>query len=76
MVRGAHLALGGVAHKPWVATDAEQALVGARADRGTFEAAAQNVIRDAHAHDANDFKIPLAQTLVARTLHDLATAGG
>jgi xanthine dehydrogenase YagS FAD-binding subunit len=72
MVRGAHVALGGVAHKPWVATTAERALVGARAEPGTFAAAAENVVRDARSHDANEFKIPLTQALVARTLSDLA----
>ena len=76
MVRAVRLALGGVAHKPWVATDAERLLVGARADRKSFEAAAQSIVKDAHAYDANEFKIPLAQALVARTLSDLANSGG
>jgi xanthine dehydrogenase YagS FAD-binding subunit len=76
MVRGAHLALGGVAHKPWIATDAEQTLVGARAAPETFDAAAESVVKDAHPHDANEFKVPLARAVVAHTLGELASRGG
>jgi xanthine dehydrogenase YagS FAD-binding subunit len=71
-VREAHLALGGVAHKPWHARDAERDLVGALAQADSFEAAGQAVIKDAQAYPDNEFKIPLAQRLVARTLADLA----
>jgi xanthine dehydrogenase YagS FAD-binding subunit len=71
-VRDARLALGGVAHKPWPARDAERELVGASAQADSFEAAGQAVIKDAQAHPDNEFKVPLAQRLVARTLADLA----
>jgi xanthine dehydrogenase YagS FAD-binding subunit len=76
MVRRAHLALGGVAHKPWIATDAERALVGARAVPETFDAAAESVLEQAQPHDANEFKVPLARALITHTLGELASTGG
>ena len=74
-VRSAHLALGGIAHKPWVATDAERGLVGAPASPASFEAAAQRVVQDARAYHGNEFKIPLARRLVSHTLGGLANRG-
>src|ERR1041384_7295700 len=44
-IETARLALGGVAHKPWRATDAEKVLTGARADARTFKAAAEAALR-------------------------------
>jgi xanthine dehydrogenase YagS FAD-binding subunit len=74
-IRDARLALGGVAHKPWVAKDAERELVGAAAETGSYEAAARAALREAQPHPHNEFKVPLAERLVARTLSDLATGG-
>jgi xanthine dehydrogenase YagS FAD-binding subunit len=74
-IRDARLALGGVAHKPWVARDAERELVGAPAETGTCEAAARTALREAQPHAHNEFKVPLAERLVARTLSALATGG-
>ena len=74
-VRAARLALGGVAHKPWTATEAERALVGAAAEPASFEAAGEAAVKGAAGHPDNDFKIALAQRLVARTLTDLAAGG-
>jgi xanthine dehydrogenase YagS FAD-binding subunit len=74
-IRDARLALGGVAHKPWVPKDAERELVGAPAEAGSYEAAARAALREAQTHPHNEFKVPLAERLVARTLADLATGG-
>ena len=71
-VRDARLALGGVAHKPWHPREAERELVGAPAQPDSFETAGQAVVKDAEAQRDNEFKIPLAQRLVVRTLSDLA----
>jgi len=71
-VRDARLALGGIAHKPWTPRDAEVALVGAPANADSFAAAGNTVVKDARAHRDNEFKIPLARRLVARSLADLA----
>jgi xanthine dehydrogenase YagS FAD-binding subunit len=74
-VRDARLALGGVAHKPWVPKEAERELIGAPAEAGSYEAAARAALREAQPYPYNEFKVPLAERLVARTLSELATGG-
>jgi xanthine dehydrogenase YagS FAD-binding subunit len=74
-VRDARLALGGVAHKPWTPKAAERALMGAASQAASFEAAGQAAVKDAAGRPHNEFKIALAQRLVARTLGDLAAGG-
>ena len=70
----ARLALGGVALKPWRARAAEAALVGAKAGRQTFEAAADAALAEARPSGDSDFKIVLARRLVARAFA-VAAAG-
>jgi xanthine dehydrogenase YagS FAD-binding subunit len=72
-VRGARVALGGVAPKPWRSHDAEAQLVGKPATAATFAAAAQAATRGMRGYGQNDFKIALTQRAVARAL---AHAGG
>jgi xanthine dehydrogenase YagS FAD-binding subunit len=74
-IRDARLALGGVAHKPWVPKEAERELVGAPAEAGSYETAARAALREAQPYAHNEFKVPLAERLVARTLADLAMGG-
>ena len=74
-IRDAHLALGGVAHKPWLARSAEQALVGAPTDAGSYATAARSALSGAEPRHHNEFKVPLAERLIARTLADLAKGG-
>lgn len=74
-IRDARLALGGVAHKPWVPKEAERELVGAPAEAGSYETAARSALREAQTYQHNEFKIPLAERLLARTLSELATGG-
>lgn len=74
-IRDARLALGGVAHKPWVAKEAERELVGAPAEAGSYEAAARAALREAQTYTHNEFKVPLAERLLARTLGELTTGG-
>ena len=45
MIKSARLALGGVAHKPWRATKAEQMLIGKKAEAPAFTAAAERRTR-------------------------------
>jgi xanthine dehydrogenase YagS FAD-binding subunit len=66
------IALGGVAHKPWRATTAEDALRGARTNQDSFRAAAEAELADARPLAGNAFKIPLARNVIVRTLLDLA----
>jgi xanthine dehydrogenase YagS FAD-binding subunit len=71
-VRDVRLALGGVAHKPWRATKAEQALRGAPATEASFRSAADAELAEARPLAGNAFKVPLARNAVVRTLLDLA----
>jgi xanthine dehydrogenase YagS FAD-binding subunit len=75
-VRDARIAMGGVAHKPWRAVEAEQALRGKSASVETFAAAANTALRRAKGYGGNDFKIPLAQRVLTRTLADVAGIQG
>jgi xanthine dehydrogenase YagS FAD-binding subunit len=70
-VRDVRLALGGVAHKPWRAAKAEDALRGAPANEASFRAAAEAELADARPLPGNAFKVPLARNTIARTLLDL-----
>jgi xanthine dehydrogenase YagS FAD-binding subunit len=71
-VRDVRLALGGVAHRPWRARTAEQALRGAPADEATFRTAAEAELADARPLRDNAFKVSLARNTIVRMLMDLA----
>jgi xanthine dehydrogenase YagS FAD-binding subunit len=77
VVRDARIAFGGVAHKPWRAHLAEQALRGATATEDSYRAAAAAELADAVAQPGvdggNAFKIPLLTRTLVATLRDLAT---
>jgi xanthine dehydrogenase YagS FAD-binding subunit len=66
------LALGGVAHKPWRATTAEDALRGGPATADAFRAAAAAELADARPLRDNGFKIDLAQRTLVAVLGELA----
>ncbi len=70
------LALGGVAHKPWRATRAEQALRGQPATGASFQAAADAELAQARPLAGNAFKVPLARNTIVSTLLDLAEVPG
>jgi xanthine dehydrogenase YagS FAD-binding subunit len=74
-VRDVRIALGGVAHKPWRATQAENALRGAAADEQTFRRAIDAELAEARPLRENAFKVPLARNVVVRTLLELAEGG-
>lgn len=76
VIENARLALGGVAHKPWRATRAEEVLVGAEANTGTFRRAAETELADARGYAYNAFKIELAKRTIVSVLSDLATERG
>lgn len=75
VVREARIALGGVAHKPWRAEKAEDALRGRPAVEESFRAAAEAELADAAPLRQNAYKVPLAGNVITRTLFDLAGAG-
>ncbi|HEV2093093.1 MAG TPA: xanthine dehydrogenase family protein subunit M [Rubrobacter sp.] len=72
VVRDVRLALGGVAHKPWRATKAEEALRGEPAGEVIFRAAAEIELEDARPLCENAFKVPLARNVITRTLLELS----
>jgi len=72
-VKDARLALGGVAHKPWRALDAERGLVGSKLDAAAIDRAAQACVAGAQPLQDNAFKVELAKRTVARALR---TVGG
>ena len=72
VVRQARIALGGVAHKPWRATEAEAMLVGKPLDDVLLRQCAAKALAGARAYQHNGFKITLAQRAITRALR---TAG-
>jgi xanthine dehydrogenase YagS FAD-binding subunit len=71
-IKEARFALGGVAHKPWRNTVAEEELRGARAASESFARAADTVLREARGFGHNDFKIELARRMIVRALTQAA----
>jgi xanthine dehydrogenase YagS FAD-binding subunit len=72
VVRDARLALGGVAHKPWRAHQAENAVRGRPAIEESFHSAAQAELADAVPLRDNAYKVSLAANVITRTLLDLS----
>lgn len=70
-IKTARVALGGVAPKPWRATEAERILSGARADAKTIAAAADAVVAGARPQRYNAFKVEMARRAVARLVGEL-----
>ncbi len=73
-VQDVRLAFGGVAHKPWRATKAEQLLRGGPATTDAFRAAVEAELEAARPLPGNAFKVPLLANVVVDTLVELATA--
>lgn len=71
-ISSARIALGGVAHKPWRATEAEQALVGQPATGETFRSAADAELAQAEPQQGNEFKVELTKRAIVATLNTLA----
>jgi xanthine dehydrogenase YagS FAD-binding subunit len=72
-VRQARIALGGVAHKPWRATETERLLQGAAWPNPDIQAAAAASLTGAKPFQDNRFKVLLAQRAIVRSLN---LAGG
>jgi xanthine dehydrogenase YagS FAD-binding subunit len=72
VVGDVRIALGGVAHKPWRATEAESQLRGRPLDRRAAEQAAEAELAGAAPLRHNAFKLPLARNLIISALLDLA----
>jgi xanthine dehydrogenase YagS FAD-binding subunit len=67
-IRGARMAFGGLAQKPWRVPAAEDALANAKAGPDAFAAAGDAALQGARGQGHNDFKIPLAKRVLAGVL--------
>ena len=74
-VSNARIALGGVAHKPWRATIAEQMLTGRPLTDATLREAAAAELRAAHPYRENRFKVTLAERAIVRAVNVAAGRG-
>ena len=74
-VRDVRLALGGVAHKPWRASEAEKVMRAGPATAENFRAAAEAELSQARGLKHNAFKIELAKRIIVNTLDELSQGG-
>ncbi len=65
-IKEARMALGGVAHKPWRVTEAEDFLRNKAASPENFAAAAEIILKGAVGYEYNSFKIELAKRAIVR----------
>jgi xanthine dehydrogenase YagS FAD-binding subunit len=70
-VRDVRIAFGGLAHKPWRAYAAEEALRGQPAGEAAFAVAADAELAQARPLRDNAYKIPLAKATLVQTLVEL-----
>ncbi|GAB2472248.1 oxidoreductase [Hymenobacter qilianensis] len=73
-IKSARLAMGGVAHKPWRLTAAEQVLVGKPATEETFRQAAEVAMQGAKAFKHNAYKLKLGPNTIIQALKTAAAA--
>ena len=73
-IRAARLALGGIATKPWRASEAEQSLIGRKASDATFRDAAEIALAGAVGREHNHFKIELAKRTIVRAFANVREA--
>ena len=69
-VRGARIALGSVAHKPWLAKDAAAGLIDKTPHEVDFAAVAKAALAGAQVLSQNAYKIPLAAKAIERAARE------
>ncbi len=74
-IRGARIAMGGVAHKPWRALIAEKELIGKKPSQELFERAAKMEMERAKPLEHNKFKVILGERAIIRALKMAANGG-
>ncbi|PBJ08226.1 xanthine dehydrogenase family protein subunit M [Flavobacterium sp. ACN6] len=67
-INDVRLAMGGVAHKPWRLTEAEEFLKGKTISEELFKQAAHLSMRDARGYGDNDFKLTLGANAITEAL--------
>lgn len=75
VINEARIALGGVAHKPWRAYEAEKVLKGKTANETNFALAAEAEMKNAKPLEHNKFKVELGKRAIVRSLHMAMSAG-
>ena len=68
VIDNARLAMGGVAHKPWRLTEAEEFLKGKTVSETTFRQAADLAMKGAKSYGDNDFKLTLGPNAITEAL--------
>ena len=71
-IQQARVAMGGVAHKPWRAFEAEEMLDGKPANEETFRQAAETALAGAQTYEHNAFKVELGKRAIVRALSTVA----
>ena len=74
-IRNARIAMGGVAHKPWRASEAEKYLTGKAATEENFRAAAEAEMKSAKPLEHNKFKIELGKRAIVHALRRATKRG-
>lgn len=74
-IKQARVAMGGVAHKPWRAMEAEKFLAGKTATEDVFKQAAEAEMKAAKPLEHNKFKVELGSRAIVRALM-MANSGG
>ncbi len=74
-IKQARIALGGVAHKPWRATEAEKFLVGKTSGEALFREAASIAMKDAKPLEDNLYKVELSSKAIVRALLQAMSGG-
>ena len=74
VIQNARVAMGGVAHKPWRAFEAEEMLVDKPANEETFRQAAETALFGAQTYEHNAFKVELGKRAIVRALSTIATS--
>ncbi|MCD9187768.1 MAG: xanthine dehydrogenase family protein subunit M [Pyrinomonadaceae bacterium] len=67
-IKNVRIAMGGVAHKPWRAMEAEKMLVGKEATEANFKMAAEAEMKNAKPLEHNKFKVELGKRAIVRAL--------
>lgn len=71
-IQNVRLAMGGVAHKPWRLTSAENFLKGKAASAENFKQAAAIAMKDSKGYGYNNFKLKLAPNTIVETLKQVS----
>jgi xanthine dehydrogenase YagS FAD-binding subunit len=74
-IKDARIALGGVAHKPWRAMEAEKFLIGKEATEKNFMQAAEAEMKNAKPLEHNKFKVELGRRVIVRALTQAMNGG-